>query len=103
MKKQVSIPGLAEQAQALHKSGKYKEAIKLYEKLLQTPDADLCREPLANCYVQRAIGFAAKDMYKEALALWENHTQFTQPPYEAYDQYITWVVLSNNPVNIQTS
>ncbi|MBT5223731.1 MAG: hypothetical protein HON51_04415 [Gammaproteobacteria bacterium] len=103
MKKQVSIPGLAEQAQALHKSGKYKEAIKLYEKLLQTPDADLCREPLANCYVQRAIGFAAKDMYKEALALWENHPQFTQPPYEAYDQYITWVVLSNNPVNIQTS
>ncbi|SMG62800.1 conserved hypothetical protein, partial [methanotrophic bacterial endosymbiont of Bathymodiolus sp.] len=111
MNKQVSIPGLTEhdmaaQAQALQKSGKYKEAIKLYKKLLQTSDADLCREPLANCYVQRAIGFAAKGMHKEALVLWENHTQFSQPPYEAYeayDQYITWVVLSNNQVNIQTS
>ena len=108
MNKQVSIPGLTEhdlaaQAQALQKSGKYKEAIKLYKKLLQTSDADLCREPLANCYVQRAIGFAAKGMHKEAQVLWENHTQFSQPPYEAYDQYITWVVLSNNQVNIQTS
>jgi hypothetical protein len=42
-------------------------------------------------------------MHKEAQVLWENHTQFSQPPYEAYDQYITWVVLSNNQVNIQTS
>jgi tetratricopeptide (TPR) repeat protein len=75
MNKQVSIPGLTEhdlaaQAQALQKSGKYKEAIKLYKKLLQTSDADLCREPLANCYVQRAIGFAAKGMHKEAQVLW---------------------------------
>ena len=106
MNKQVSIPGLAEhdlaeQAQALQKSGKYKEAIKLYKKLLKTSDAELYRQSLANCYVQRAIAFAAKGMHKEALVLWENHTQFTQAPYDAYDQYIIWVVVGNNPLNIQ--
>lgn len=106
MHKQTSILGLQDhdleiQALSLQKSAKYKEAIKLYKKLLQTDDNEQWRKQIANCYVQRAKGFADKGMVKEALALWENHTAYVQPPYAAYDQYIIWLIQASNQPCIQ--
>ncbi|NOR80451.1 MAG: hypothetical protein GQ529_06400, partial [Methyloprofundus sp.] len=106
MKKQKSISGLADhelEAQALSQltAAKYKEAIRLFKKLLQTADNDEWHQKLAYCYVQRAIDFAAKGMYKEALVLWENHIQHAQPPYAAYDQYIIWLIQTNKLPSIE--
>lgn len=108
MKKKKSTSSTSEhdlEAQALSqlKAAKYKEAIRLFKKLLQTADNNEWHQKLAYCYVQRAVDFAAKGMYKEALVLWENHVQHAQPPYDAYDQYIIWLIESNKLADIQSS
>jgi tetratricopeptide (TPR) repeat protein len=92
---------LEQQAQAKLSAGKYKEAIGLYKKLLQASDSSEWHKKLAYCYVQRASALAAKGMVKEAVVLWENHRQHTQAPYDAYDQYLIWLILSKNKVGIQ--
>ncbi len=97
MEKQVSPSGSAEQeleAQALSKfnAGKYKDAIGLYKKLLRGTDNESWRKQLAHCYLLRALGFAAKGMYKEAVVLWENYQELVQPPYKAYDHYLAWLL-----------
>lgn len=108
MKKQKSIPGmtehdLEEQALSQLSAAHYKDAIRLFKKLLQTADNDEWHQKLAYCYVQRAIQFATKGMYKEAMVLWENHVQHTQAPYDANDQYILWLIQINNQANIKAS
>ncbi len=90
-----------QQAQAQLSVGKYKEAIELYKKLLQVSDDGEWHEKLAYCYVQQALTLAEKGMIKEALGLWENHRQYAQAPYAAYDQYIIWLILSKNKASIQ--
>lgn len=107
-KKQLAVSrptasSLEEQAQALLNAGKYKEAIELYKKLLQDSDNPEWRRQLAHCYLERAVAFAAKAMYKEALVLWENYRQHAQPPYRHYDLYLTWLLQSNNPAKIHAS
>ncbi len=93
---------LDKQALSLSNSGKYKEAIELYKKLLLNSDNPAWRQQLAYCYLQRALAFAAKGLYKEALVLWENYSQQTQPPYECYDHYIVWLLQTKNPARIQS-
>jgi hypothetical protein len=88
-------------ALSLMNSGKYKEAIGRYKKLLHDTDNSTWRRQLAYCYLQRALAFATKGMPKEALVLWENHSQHTQPPYEAFDHYVTWLLQTNNQTRIQ--
>jgi len=92
---------LEKQAQERIESGKYKEASELYERLLQLSANEQWNQSLAYCYVQRAVALAAKGMFKEAVVLWENHRQHTQAPFDAYDQYIIWLILSKNKVDIQ--
>ncbi|MDF1584105.1 MAG: hypothetical protein RQ733_13565 [Methyloprofundus sp.] len=103
-KKRAATPAdpnsLEKQAQGQLSSGKYKEAIGLYKKLLQTSENNEWHEKLAYCYVQRASALAAKGMFKEAVVLWANHCQHAQPPYAAYDQYIIWLILSKNKAGI---
>ncbi|MDD5579917.1 MAG: hypothetical protein PHY16_11645 [Methylobacter sp.] len=106
-KKQMPVSGmiadsLEKQALAQLNSGKYKEAIELYKKLLQDSGNSEWRQQLAYCYLQRALTFAAKGMYKEALVLWENYSQQAQPPYEAYDHYISWLIQTKNQARIQS-
>jgi len=108
MKKQASIHDVAKhdievQALSLQNSANYKEAIRLYKKLLQTSEKLSYQQNLAYCYVQRAKDFAVKGMYKEALALWENHLAYTHSPYAAQDQYITWLIQTNNQTKIEAS
>ena len=77
-------------------SGQYKEAIDLYKALLKHANKADWREALAHCYLQRAMGFAAKSMIKEALVLWENYAQNAEPPHEGREQYIIWLLQTND-------
>jgi len=97
----VDLGSLEQQAQTQLSAGKYKEAIGLYKKLLKASDSGVWHKKLAYCYVRRASALAAKGMIKEAVVLWENHRQHTQAPYDAYDQYIIWLILSKNKAGIQ--
>ncbi len=94
---------IEQQALSQVNAGHYKEAIGLYKQLLGEADDKEHREQLAYCYLQRAGSFAARGMFKEALVLWENYTQFTDSPYGAYDHYICWLIQSNNKPNIQSA
>ncbi len=98
-----NVANLEKQAQSCLNSGKHKEAVALYKKLLQTAENNKWRQQLAYCYLQRALAFSARSMIKEALVLWENYRQQSQPPYEAYDLYITWLLLTNNQSQLQSS
>jgi hypothetical protein len=106
-KKQKAVSGTTEdsleqqalsQLNAMH----YKEAIALYKELLAVSDDDKWQKQIAYCYLQRALTFAARGMLKEALVLWENHCQYTQPPYQAYDYYIIWLIEAKNQTKIHT-
>ncbi|MGR8933991.1 MAG: tetratricopeptide repeat protein [Gammaproteobacteria bacterium] len=94
---------LEKQALALFQSGKYKEAIEHYKKLLQNSDNHEWRQQLAYCYLRRALTFAAKDMFKEALVLWENYRQHAVPPYRHYALYLAWLVQTNNHAKIRSA
>ncbi|WP_155920653.1 hypothetical protein [Methylobacter luteus] len=93
---------LEKQALSQLNAGKYKKAIELYKKLLQDSDNSEWRQQLAHCYLQYASALAAKGLYQEARASWENYSQHTQPPYEKYDHYLTWLIQTNNPARVQS-
>jgi len=99
----ISETAIATQALAQEKAAHYKEAIALYKKLLQTSDLEKYHQHLGFCYVQRAISFALKGMLKEALVMWENHCEHVQAPYQAYDQYLIWLIYTNNTVKIEAA
>ncbi len=81
-------------ALAQFNSGHYKESIALYKQLLSgtDTDSDPHHQQIALCYWLRALSFAERDMYKEAIVLWENQRQHIQPPYNGYDHYISWLI-----------
>ena len=83
------------QALSFANAGKYKEAINLYKRLVNESDSPEWHKQLAHCYIQRAMSFATKGMLKEAVVLWENHQPHSQPPYDAYEQYIIWLIQTN--------
>ena len=89
--------------QALSKlnAGQYKEAIDLYKSLLKHANNADWRKALAQCYLQRALAFAAKGMVKEALVLWENYAQNAEPPHEARDKYISWLLQTNDMAKVK--
>lgn len=101
----VSTPAsgsLDQQAKALSDSGKYKEAIELYKKLLQGSANSEWQRQLAYCYLQRALAFAAKGMFKEALVLWENYSQHAEPPFQYYEHYLAWLIQTKNQTRLQS-
>jgi len=100
---EISETEIEKKALVQEKAGRYKEAIVLYKKLLQTSDLEKHHQHLADCYVQRAISFALKGMLKEAIVLWENHCEHVQAPYQAHDQYLVWLIHTNNTAKIETA
>ena len=93
---------LETQALSRLNAGQYKEAIDLYKTLLKHADNTDWRQALAQCYLQRALAFATKGMVKEAVVLWENHARNTEPPYEALDRYITWLLQTDDTAKVKT-
>nr|WP_305908012.1 hypothetical protein [Methylomarinum sp. Ch1-1]MDP4520815.1 hypothetical protein [Methylomarinum sp. Ch1-1] len=92
---------LQQKARTEANAGHYQEAIALYKKLLQQGDNEDCHRQLAHCYLQRAKSFAGREMIREALVLWENHARHSPPPYQAFDRYLLWLILSNNQTKLQ--
>jgi hypothetical protein len=93
---------LKNQALSKFNAGQYKEAIELYKALLKQANQADWRQALAQCYLQRALGFATKDMIKEALVLWENYAQNAELPYQALDHYVSWLLQTNNTAKVKT-
>ena len=96
------ISVLENQALAKLKAGQYKNAIDLYKALLKHANNADWRQALAQCYLQRALAFATKGMVKEALVLWENYAQNAEPPYEAHDLYISWLLQINDMAKVKS-
>ncbi len=82
-------------------AGQYKDAIELYKSLLKHANNAAWRQALAQCYLQRALAFAAKGMVKEALVLWENYARNAEPPHEARDKYISWLLQTNDMAKVK--
>ena len=93
---------LESQALSKQNAGQYKEAIELYKSLLKRADNADWQKALAQCYLQRALAFAAKGLVKEALVLWENYAQNAAPPHLALDRYIGWLLQTNNTEKVKT-
>lgn len=91
---------LETQALSKQNAGQYKEAIDLYKALLKHENYADWRQAMAQCYLQRALAFAAKGMIKEALVLWENYAQNTESPHETRDLYISWLLQTNNMAKV---
>jgi tetratricopeptide (TPR) repeat protein len=95
------VSTLENQALSRQNAGQYKEAIDLYKSLLKHASNANWRKALAQCYLQRALAFAAKGMVKEALVLWENYAQNAEPPHEARDRYISWLLQTNDMAKVK--
>ncbi|OAI10909.1 hypothetical protein [Methylomonas methanica] len=92
----LSESALPEKARAHYAAGRYKEASDLFKELLkQSADAETKR-CLADCYLQRAWAMAGKGMLKEACVLWENYAANAQPPLQAQDVYVLWLLAGKN-------
>ena len=98
----LDVSALESQALSKLNAGQYKEAIELYKALLKQSNKADWRQALARCYLQRALGFATKGMIKEAVVLWENYAQYAEPPYQAFDHYVSWLLQTNNMVKVKT-
>ncbi len=99
----MTINDMKQQAQSQLDSRHYKEAIRLYKKLWAETDDKKYQQQLAFCYLQRALSFASREMIKEALVLWDNYIQHIEPPYDAYDHYICWLIQTKNNNKLQTA
>jgi len=94
---------LEQQALSQLNAGHFLEAIELYNKLWQQSDDDKWQQQLAFCYLQRALSFANRGMINQALALWDKYTLNSQPPYQAYDHYIYWLIQDDNKNKLRTT
>lgn len=81
----------------------YKEAIELYKQLWENSDDEKWQRQLTHCYLQRALSFGQRGMLREAFVHWDNYIQYAEPPYQAYDHYISWQIQSQNSKNIQSA
>ena len=99
MKKAPSAPpdtSLEKNASSHFLAGRYKNAAEIYKKLLKPSENPDWRRKLAECYLQRALNMAEKGMPKEAAVLWENYSEWAEPPLAALEAYILWLLSVNN-------
>lgn len=72
-------------------AARYKEAIELYKDLLKRERRPAWLQSLAAAYAGRAEQLAAKDMLKEALALWRTRAETCQVPL-LDGPYVGWLI-----------
>lgn len=85
-----SIDSLAAQADTHLQAGRYRDAIAVYKQLLKRESRAEWREALADAYLGRAEQLAAKAMYQEAAALWENMAGLCGTRH--LDRYVDWLL-----------
>lgn len=81
----------AELASAALASARYKDAIELFKELLKRERRPAWLDGLAAAYAGRAEQLAAKDMVKEALALWRTRAEACQVPL-LDGPYVGWLM-----------
>jgi len=96
MNQHLSTNSVEQQAIKQFNAGHFQEAIELYNKLWLESDDEKWQQQIAYCYLQRALSFAKRGMIQQALSLWDKHTQNTEPPYQAFDHYIFWLIQDGN-------
>lgn len=99
---QIDLSNLEQRAQSELNAEHYKEAIELYKQLWENSDDEKWRQQLAYCYLQRALSFGQRGMLREAFVLWDSYIQYVEPPYQAYDHYISWQIQSQDNKNVQS-
>lgn len=82
---------LAELAGAALAAARYRDAIELFKDLLKRERKPAWLESLAAAYAGRAEQLAAKDMVKEALALWRTRAEACQVPL-LDGPYVGWLM-----------
>ncbi len=87
---------LEKDASSHFSAGRYKNAAEIYKNLLKHSDNPDWRRQLAECYLQRALNMAEKGMPKEAVVLWENYSEWAEPPLAALENYILWLLSAKN-------
>ncbi|CCE22384.1 hypothetical protein [Methylotuvimicrobium alcaliphilum] len=87
---------LEKNASSHFSAGRYKNAAEIYKNLLKHSDNPDWRKKLAECYLQRALNMAEKGMPKEAAVLWENYSEWAEPPLAALEAYILWLLSVKN-------
>jgi len=83
-------------AQAHFAVGRYSEAADLFQELLNQSDKPEYRHQLAQCYLQRALGEAAKGQFTAACESWENYASWAEPPIDAQDRHVLWLLLTKD-------
>lgn len=92
-----SIETLQVNAAKLLATGRYKDAIETYKRLLKKEQRDEWKTALAKAYLRRAQTLANKGMYKEAAVLWENRANLCSDKKDI-DQYIYWLIRASRYV-----
>ncbi len=82
---------VAELASAALAAARYKDAVELFKDLLKRERRPAWLDGLAAAYAGRAEQLAAKDMLKEALALWRTRTEACQVPL-LDGPYVGWLM-----------
>ncbi len=83
-------PALVEQAEAHLQARRFRDALEVYKQLLKRESHEPWREALAEAYIGRAEQLAAKGMYKEAAALWENMASSCGE--RQLERYLEWLI-----------
>lgn len=88
---QAGSPDPAELASAALTAGRYKDAVEQFKDLLKRERRPAWLDGLAAAYAGRAEQLAAKDMVKEALALWRTRAEACQLPL-LEGPYVGWLM-----------
>lgn len=91
-----SDANLEKKASSHFSAGRYKNAAEIYKNLLKHSDNPDWRRQLAECYLQRALNMEEKGMPKEAAVLWENYSEWAEPPLAALENYVLWLLSAKN-------
>ncbi|MEN8236187.1 MAG: hypothetical protein ABFQ95_01350 [Pseudomonadota bacterium] len=89
----VPSPGAEQEAASLLAVGNYKKALNCYKALLKQEPCDRYRDAVRDCYIGRAKHLSNKGMYREAVVLWENHSQYCTECSHVY-LYINLLLVS---------
>ncbi|MCK5719597.1 MAG: tetratricopeptide repeat protein [Thiomargarita sp.] len=88
-----SIDALEIKAITYFDNKQYKQAIDIYKQLLKKePHRKEWQSDLAEIYVLRAQILAKKQLYKEAIILWDNQVELYHGKKATSEQYIYWLI-----------
>lgn len=85
-KKQIAnLPSnIQQEAAVLLAENNYKKALEYYKMLFKQAPCNAYRDAIRDCYIGRVRELSKKGMYREAVMLWENHSEYCFPCHHIY-------------------